>query len=568
MWGRKYKDDNRRGYDGSFIKRGVYMSYNKEVFPKVELLQKELPENQNLQIQAYGRRIKKDQTIPEYLLEFLLVFIGESNDKFGFDKASEECNKAIEYRINTNIGLKRFIFFENSKLDNRFEIDSKAYEKLREILKNKISVNSYYEDDVLDIIQELFYGFSAVTKNRGWFAQSLMPICKETIFPEAMGKKGIRKPLRFDRDKVEIDKKFEFKEHNFMARGGEVYYLHILQGLSKIREQDESQYFKLKDSIQNNIFNLINSYPQISTIAKWINSNWNEFMSKHCKEDIEEIEKMNKETMSCQWITERYRRRSEYTVKELNNLLICETSEFEKIDLLNTAIIIQTLRMMVESSKCISENKEESNPMWLIHVPSTSEVDNKVKKLAVQEYKNIEESMEISISKMLERKRQVEFEESNIRTSKKVTKNKSDLILLKEANEDSFKLLRKLGKDIGLITPLRGDNMRLSINDPIIRFLVLSLVEPNTKQTLKTFLKKLYKHYGIVIGPEEYNQYINDNAINSNNDVSYLNYNLMEFQNLLRKNGFLRELSDATSIVENPYIKMEVKASEFVYSSC
>ena len=111
MWGRKYKDDNRRGYDGSFIKRGVYMSYNKEVFPKVELLQKELPENQNLQIQAYGRRIKKDQTIPEYLLEFLLVFIGESNDKFGFDKASEECNKAIEYRINTNIGLKRFIFF-------------------------------------------------------------------------------------------------------------------------------------------------------------------------------------------------------------------------------------------------------------------------------------------------------------------------------------------------------------------------------------------------------------------------------------------------------------------------
>ena len=110
--------------------------------------------------------------------------------------------------------------------------------------------------------------------------------------------------------------------------------------------------------------------------------------------------------------------------------------------------------------------------------------------------------------------------------------------------------------------------MRLSINDSIIRFLVLSLVEPETKITLKTFVKKLYKHYGIVIGPEEYNQYVQDNNIDTNKDVSYLNYNMIEFQNLLRKNGFLRELSDATSIVENPYRKMEVEANEAIYSNC
>ena len=35
-----------------------------------------------------------------------------------------------------------------------------------------------------------------------------------------------------------------------------------------------------------------------------------------------------------------------------------------------------------------------------------------------------------------------------------------------------------------------------------------------------------------------------------------VNDNLMEFQKLLRNNGFLRELSDATSIVENTYRKV------------
>ena len=546
------------------------MKYNTEVFPYINLNESELPEMQNLQIQAYGRRIKKDQTVPEYLLEFLLVFIGEDNNKFGFDKVSEECNNPVEYKVDTNIGLKRFIFFENSKLDNRFEVDSRAYEKLRERLEKNMRVNSHHKEDVLDIIQELFYGFSSVTKNRGWFAQSLMPICKETIFPEAMGKKSLRKSLKFDEAKIEIDTKFEFKEHNFMARGGEVYYLHVLQGLDKIRNENEEQYYELKNNIQSNIINLINSYPQMSTISKWINNIWNEFMADYCGEDIEDIKNKQKEQMSCRWITERYKRRSKHTVRELNNLLMCETCAFEKIDLLNTAIIMQTLRMMVESSKCISENKEETNPMWLIHVPSISEVDNKIKKLAVQEYKNIEEYMEISIAKMLERKKEKEEEikECNSGVAKKEKKKKSDLTLLKDANDDSFKLLRKLGKDIGLITPLRGDNMRLSINDSIIRFLVLSLVEPETKITLRTFIKKLYKHYGIVIGPEEYNQYIQENNIDTNKDVSYLNYNLIEFQNLLRKNGFLRELSDATSIVENPYRKMEVEANEVIYSNC
>ena len=298
----------------------------------------------------------------------------------------------------------------------------------------------------------------------------------------------------------------------------------------------------------------------MSSIAKWINEKWYDYM-KEFNDSNKSIKDELKQEMECKWITQRYERRSNFAVRELNNLLMCETSEFDKIDLLNTAIVIQILRMMVESSKCIVEDKEETNPMWLVHVPSISNADNKIKKLAVEEYKNIEECMELSISKMLLNNKEVYSENSN--SNKKV---KSDLTILKKANEDSFKLLRKIGKDIGLITPLRGDNMRFSMNDSIIRFLVLSLVEPETKITLKTFLRKLYTHFGIVIGPEEYSKYVQENDLD-NKDVSFLNYNLIEFQNLLRKNGFLRELSDATSIVENPYRKMGGNKDEIVYST-
>lgn len=543
------------------------MNNIQQIFPEIKLNEKDSFIKQNLQIQTYGRRIKKDQTVPEYLLEFLLMFIGEQNGESGFDKFDYDDNKFLGYKVNPHIGLKRFIFFENSKLDNRFDVDKDAYEKLRSELKKSIKTKNYHQDDILDIIQELFYGFSAVTKNRGWFAQSMMPICKETIFPEAMGKKSQRENLNFTQSEEDnknkfslkvdrgIDSGFEFKEHNFMARGGEVYYLHLMQGL-----KDNE---KLKNNIQNNINRLINSYPQMSVISSWINSKWYDTLKSHIDSN-KDIELELQEEIDSKWITKRYERRSRYTVEELNNLLISETSEFEKIDLLNTAIVVQVLRMMVESSKCIVDEVEECNPMWLIHVPSTSATDNKIKKLAVEEYKNIEDCMELSISKVLLKNKEVGNVDIGMGRDKK---QKSDLSKLKKANEDSFKLLRKIGKDTGLVIPLRGENMRFAMNDSIIRFLVLSLVEPETKITLKRFLKKLYEHFGIVIGAEEYYQYINDNNLSNVKDVSFLNYNLIEFQNLLRKNGFLRELSDAMSIVENPYKKVEELVDAVVCSS-
>ena len=533
------------------------MNYNNEIFPNIELNNN--IKQENLQIQLYGKRIRTDQTVPEYLLEFLLTFIGEyrcedGKISTGFDKFRIDAQ--TKYTVNPNIAFKRFVFFENSKLENRYDVDRDAYEELKDLLKVRIKSSTHSENDILDIVQELFYGFSAVTKNRGWFAQSLMPICREVMFPEAMGKSTTRKGMNYtdsvkmnnQNKKILVDSNFEFKEYNFMARGGEVYYLHLMQYLVNDCE--------MKYRLQKKLFELIDSYPEIRILSEWINNTWNLFLSQKLNKSENEIRNILKEEKMCQWIPIRYNRRSKYYAKELDNILSCEASQFEKIDLLNVGICMQILRMMTESAKIISEQAEEGKynetigPMWLIHIPSTNdELNRKTKKLAVESYKIVEEYMQDAVAKILKSNDGIVIKSSK--------KTKSELARIKDANKDSYKLLRKLGKEIGLIVPLKGDNMRFSIDDSIIRYLVLSIVKPESKVTLDTFLDRLYEYYGIVIGPIQYERYIDENNIIDNIEISFLNDNLMEFQKLLRNNGFLRELSDATSIVENNYSKTE-----------
>ena len=74
--------------------------------------------------------------------------------------------------------------------------------------------------------------------------------------------------------------------------------------------------------------------------------------------------------------------------------------------------------------------------------------------------------------------------------------------------------------------------------------------------TLKMFLEKLYRNYRIVIGPEEYRQSL-ENIIMDSSLANSFAENVVAFQEFLRSTGFLKELSDATSIVVNPYESIE-----------
>ena len=75
--------------------------------------------------------------------------------------------------------------------------------------------------------------------------------------------------------------------------------------------------------------------------------------------------------------------------------------------------------------------------------------------------------------------------------------------------------------------------------------------------TLDMFLAKLNEKYRIIIGPTEYRRIENRGNVMLANSFQK---NLDSFQDFLKATGFLRELSDATSIVENPYDEVEGEA--------
>lgn len=186
-----------------------------------------------LQSKVFGHRFTPNQSLYEYILEFLLVVVskksvGEKNEEAHFPLNPEVYTHEIKYYPKGRVGLKRFIFFDKSKLEGKFAMDAMAYELCLEYIKDRIEIESSKEfidkDYVIALFQNLLYGFNAVIQNRSWFAQSLLPICKEAIFPEMMGMKKDRNKKydnSFDEEFVDnVDTKFEKYRYNFMARGG------------------------------------------------------------------------------------------------------------------------------------------------------------------------------------------------------------------------------------------------------------------------------------------------------------------------------------------------------------
>ena len=73
--------------------------------------------------------------------------------------------------------------------------------------------------------------------------------------------------------------------------------------------------------------------------------------------------------------------------------------------------------------------------------------------------------------------------------------------------------------------------------------------------TLDEFIELLYTHFGMVIAPAQYKKEMSIGSLPSVSDLSFLEENKNGFAQKLKECGFLRDLSDATSIIENPYDK-------------
>ena len=471
----------------------------------------------------FGHRFKADQTLYEYLTEFLLVFVSAKNEdlqkgKMQFHDITIEKN--LSYWVEPRMALRRFIFYDKAKRKGSIPADSIAYREMVNHLVDKMDVNDkelakeYVED-----IQDLFHGYAAVVRNRFWGAQTLLPICPEFVLCGVDPTEKKRKEyVDWENAPESLDTKFDFTKHNFLSRGGELYYLHLLQGLEGDRDR--------LDRLEKLLNDLVNRQcKKISKLAGYVQDTWEEQYSLDKKVLSQKLEVAYIPATG-------YKECGSYSVDELISVLSCKLHPITRVEILAKGVMFQIMRMM---SCRVADYLGKEKPVWIVDMKG--ETTDTVKKIAHKSFRNVESDFMTAINKMAN--------EADIAEKERMKK-------VREARINSLDIFKSKGKELQCIIPVTGPFERFSLSEDVLRFLVLSLVAPGDKMTLKMFLEKLYHNYRIVIGPEEYRQSLENTNLDSSLANSF-SENVVAFQGFLRSTGFLKELSDATSIVVNPY---------------
>ncbi|HHL34000.1 MAG TPA: hypothetical protein ENJ30_06515, partial [Desulfobulbaceae bacterium] len=149
----------------------------------------------NPAIQLFGNRLFSDQTVSEFLVEFLLVIF--SPKRIGDCEPFETVfptlkqidywdNEKLEYAPKARLNLKLFSFIGASRLDSRHQAHRNHYKTLLERLRQRIRTNSRDKDDVIRTIENLFLGFQGAGSGRTWCAQSFLPVSPSLLAGETI----------------------------------------------------------------------------------------------------------------------------------------------------------------------------------------------------------------------------------------------------------------------------------------------------------------------------------------------------------------------------------------------
>ena len=472
----------------------------------------------------FGNRFKSDQTLYEYMIEFLLVYSSAKSDNLTDGKMSFHdtiIEKKLSYWVEPRMALRRFVFYDKARKKGTIKADEQAYQEMIKLLKAKMEdMSEEDKNEYLESIQDLFHGYAVVIKNRFWGAQALLPICPEFMMCGCDPSEKKRKAaVKWDDDPITVDSKFSFDRRNFLARGGELYYLHLLQGLEGQPEKKNTLEYLLNDLVAVQC-------EKISKMASFVQETWEKGMGF----DRDELSQQ----LNLSFIPENaYKECEVYSVDELINFLSCKMHPINRMEILAKGIMFQIMRMI---SWRVSNYLGNDKRKWIVDMKGASK--DSVKKIAADAYSALEADFMTVLNQIA---REFDISEDEMMTC------------VQKAKQDSLDIFRAKGKEMQCIIPNKGAFERFSLSEDIIRFLVLALIAPGEKMTLNMFLEKLYEHYGIVIGPNEYRKSLENDYSLDTSLASCFAENEVAFQKFLKETGFLKELSDATSIVTNPY---------------
>lgn len=506
-------------------------------FPNID----EPEDKKNAAIKLFGRRFYKDQTPVEYLAEFLLVFASskvlEGSYAYQFPDIVDRDRK-LNYWPHVRLPLKFFSFFSSSKLETRYDVHSNEFRHGIETLKNQINAGSEQKRDLtVRLLQSLFSGFVGVAKNRTWATQTFLP-ASDCLLAKEIDWRHTAAVRENPQDWAATLTHFDTGAHNFMARGGELIYLQLLNLFSNfsspeiesLRNHDSYKHLiddsSWKDSIEINLKEMLDKVENhIGGLASFIEESLKEYQYKKGTTES-----------SLGWVPIDTSTEAYLLASEMLNIVSSSHGSLQKVEFLQDLCCIHVLRTLCCRTRRLGADDGETNGFignyaWIASARSSDTTDEG-RKLAIEGYQKIEQ--------MLFRV---------LRMSKYVNASSKS----EDIDKHVFKLFRKLGKEIGLIIPRTGKHFRFVLPNSIIRLLVASLIKPGERIRLSEFYRRIFAHYGIAIRSAELAVALN--WLGNPNSVVAVAQDTSWFEDELQRGGFLIALSDAVSIVWNPYIQ-------------
>lgn len=521
---------------------------------------------ENPAIRLYGKRYYKDQTPVEYLAEFLLVFASPKK-KETLEKDHVISHGEFQFYIDKNkpsyypedkVALKLFSFFSNSKLETRHPVHRQAYMDSLKRLAEKIDGDANNKKETIQLLQSLLNGFVGVSSNRTWVTQCFLPASVNLLSREIdwlhSGKSGAKDKdldwvyndeLRCNPEKQSEDdgvmNYFVHDRHNFMARGGELLFLQLVNLFDNIQSEDIKifseipSYYHLKAFIGNIKKDVEDGLSALLTSGSGSLNNAIDFVS-----DALHGYDINPNHATLGWIPASSKIEALLFAMEVRNLCASNLGNLEKLDLLQTLCCMQVLR-----SHCFQANRLDEcelptdgfvgNYVW-IAVNENAPPTDSLRKMAHESFKKIDNILyRVLRHEML---------------PKPVSRSNKDAY--SEANKHGYDIFKKLAKDLGLVIPRQGQGTRFVLHQGLLRFLVAALIRPGERIRLTHFYQRIFAHYGIAIGGDQLKVALQWIGKEADGDTYAVASSSTWVEEALKQGGFLVELSDAVSMVMNP----------------
>jgi len=510
----------------------------------------------NPAIQLFGNRLFSDQTVSEYLVEFLLVIF--SPKRIGNEELPESVlptlkqirswkNEKLEYAPKARLNLKLFSFIGASRLDSRHQTHRDHYKILLNSLSQLIHTNSENKDDVIRTIENLFLGFRGTGSGRTWCAQSFLPISPnflagETIWNESKAKR--KNPKNWQDVIKSLSTYLSMNKHRFLARGGEVLYLQLCNALRQ-REEGIVKWCRENDlGLSNNEQNPAWLHAQLSAALRKLMSYCPatlnalaEFIDAELDPDTPKKTdgpENARRFVSAGWCNADSWQEGYLFAVELLRLIKTNLDVVDRIYLLECACAMQVLRTLAMQSARLS-NKNTYWPGYRLVMSAREENRSVIRRLSQQSLKAVEKMIFQAL-----RNPAIQLPKDPEERNK----------YLNEADKRyGGKLFISLAKRIGLVVPRRGAGARFVLNEQLLRLLVLTTVPRGGRLTFDTFKELLERRYGLVFdanGIDRASRWLSGRRIYLPADTD------VWLQEMLDAAGFLIHLSDSCALVHNP----------------